>query len=58
VIDPQRCSSTGEHATFFAFSSAMSAWTSSHIRKSSWTSFSSDGWTASSAGGSAKISHP
>jgi hypothetical protein len=58
VIDPQRCSSTGEHFTFFCFISAISAWTSSHIRKSSSESFSSDGCTATSDGGSAKISQP
>src|SRR5215469_8886017 len=30
VIDPHRCSSTGEHPTFFFFISAVIAWTSSH----------------------------
>src|SRR5499425_786090 len=33
VIDPHRCSSTGEHPTFFFFISAINAWTSSHIKK-------------------------
>src|ERR1700722_1611314 len=55
---PQRSSLTSETSTFFDLNSLKVAARSSHIRKSSCWSFSSESWNAASRGGMAKINHP
>jgi len=55
---PQPWVLNGSQAMPLAFSVFTAPSTSSHIRKSLCLSFSSEGWTASSAGGRVKISQP
>jgi hypothetical protein len=64
VREPQRSNETGwfladrRRELDAASRSATVAWTSSHIKYSLWRAPSSAGCAASSAGGSAKMSHP
>src|SRR5260370_4183463 len=58
VTEPHRASCTSEHGTPFAARACISAGRSSHRRYSSCPTWPSAGWTATSAGGRAKISQP